>query len=146
MTNFAEFLVSQVPFYDERILTNMMHENSKPYLHALPIDVRLLPNKLRAVYVEGEFSSCKRIRVRFKMQRWKFKLLRKQACDLLLQRLEAWLNSLPKRKRNREFKKRWFADSWIGNVTVGDFRETAKERLDRFKNVFPNTNERWNAA
>ncbi len=117
----VQFLVDQTPVFDALVVEDIRPADSPKYFHVLPIDVRLLPNTLRPIFAESDFVSIKTVRRRFKMSRPKFRKVKQSASDLLLSRLNVWLDSLPKRKRNRELKKRWFADGWIGKVTTGEF-------------------------
>jgi len=138
---FSEWLLNQVPFYDELILRDM----DKPYLHPMPQDVWLLPNCLRRVYAArgAERKSAKRLG----MSIWEFRTARDTSIKMLDQRLTKWIASLPKRRRSKEHKLRWFSssDAWARCVKRGRFRGVEKS-LDRFKAVFPNLKGNWQRA
>jgi len=136
-TKFAEWLFDQTPRYDELILADM----DKPRLNALPQDVRLLPNPLRRVYCARcpERRAAKRLR----MKLWKFRSERERASILLEQRLKKWIKALPKNRRIKERKLRWFRPSqgWIGHVVTGVYPQS--NALERFKRIFPNVTQQW---
>ena len=109
--SFAQYLVDQAPVFDEMILKDMW----RPYLHILPRDVKLLPNNLRRVWSKP-LVKTKRNRKRFRLMRF----ARDKIQAVLEQRIEQWLNRLPKQKAKLERKIRTYSDSgWIGGVKTG---------------------------
>lgn len=107
---FNDILFDMAPSFDAEILKSYHGK----YLHALRVDVRLLGNKLRKFYSKHEYGWNRR------RQSKKTKALVERCRSMLDERLPKWLNTLDKKTRRRERKKRWFSDAnssvWIGKI------------------------------
>ena len=111
---FVEFLASQRPHYDEVILKSILPSDGwlsdpKPYLDALKIDGRFLPNKLRSLWAfrkEHPRTLYWRIGKKFRLKTATVEK-RLQTCDdIIFWKVRNWLKSLTPQQRRRERYKR----------------------------------------
>jgi len=117
-SRFYDFLFDNVPRWEEQIYESFTPV--KKSLHPEPVDVRLLPNRLRRVYAaHGDDDRARAKRLRMSLR--KFRTLHEEAEELLKVRLRQWLRRLPKDQRIIERKKRWHDGSWIGQVSTEPF-------------------------
>lgn len=114
--SFIKALVEQVPRFDEMILRDWKYENQS-FLVPLRRDVRLLPNKKRRKWLIAFGFIKGRRNIKF------YKKSNKILSEMDT-RLEMWLESLPRRQRNRERKLRLRKSGgigWIENVKTGEW-------------------------
>lgn len=138
-SRFAEFLIAQQPVYDKLILQDirpMDGWNSGP--RTLPIDVRLLPNRLRIAYCRN----TQYISDHLKISRRSASRLKMQAYRMIGDRIKAWIRKLPpkqkriekRKRRNKIFVKTGDWEKYAGNI---------EDKLDRFHAVFPDVSKEW---
>lgn len=138
---FTNFLLEQIPFYDKEILkdiapTDRWLINPKPTLDVLPVDVRLLPNRLRPLWAFRQRHPRMllwQIGKRFHLKSKTVQIRLSQAEDCIDDRLKAWIKTLPILRRRRERYARY--KTWRLSRKPWTSRS---DTFDRFRAVWPN--------
>lgn len=118
---FYDYLFQRTPEWDEKVSRGMF----EPYICPLPCDMRLLPNLLRKVYAAKPPKRRRKLKRRSAQRFYqKYDL----ACSLLNRRLELWLCTLPKKRQEKERKRRTVdpQNTWIGKTEVAPWPDEDK--------------------
>src|SRR5438445_5226096 len=137
---FCDWLFDRETSYNKLILPYVDNQ-----IWPLAVDVRLLPNSLRAIYSLNRKGYKKAsIARRLRLPYHRVIRLSKLAESIIHSLLSLWLISLPRRKRKKEENKR-SGMAWIIKVRTGKWKEfTGRDHTyDRLNVVCPDLSSSW---
>lgn len=133
---FNKFLFGQVPVFDQAILKEIRPDPIQP----IAVDARLLPNQLRRIWLLRSHRNLnlRKVGKRCGLTSRQAGRLNNLACEIIYERLNKWLKSLPPYRRKKERKKR--RGGWEVHVEQGAYKaaENWDATFSRFSHAWPN--------